>query len=246
MTADPRSTRPLRATLFVAAVALSLHLCGCRGSEPAEPPQVLIEQALPEDAARSLVRVLREEKRMRIDGRVTEADALQDVIAKRLAAVNRVEALVRAVFDQTGRKADAEAIRKGADRAIRGWGALLGYYLDDMPIEAATRLTPEVDGFVQIRIPAGPRLRTGVRFICERGKDQMWRIITVDFEAPTPQPVNPPSATNPATNPAANPPSAPTPATNPASAAPAAPSPAHLTPPPTPATTPATQPAGAD
>lgn len=227
-----RFQRAHRAIRLSAPLLLVALLSGCRGSGSVEPPDVRIEQGSPEEAARSVVRVLREQKRLKTEGRPAEAEALERLIRQRLAAVDRVEALVRTMLEQTGRHSTRDAIQKGAVRAIGGWAALLGYYVDEMPLEQAARISAEVDGFVQIRIPAGPRARTGVRFICERGKDQLWRVITIDFETP-PASAAPPSPASVApstpTTPAA--PSSPATPAAPAATPPATASPAQLTPP---------------
>lgn len=169
------------------AILLAAAVC-CAGCEPAlrprgsdTTPAIEFNQSMPEEAARTLMRVLREQQRLIAAGDRRAANALREKALEQLLARDEIRelGLISAAGARHGDK--EELLQAAMRRTLDGWGALLGYYLDRLPLEMASMDGPVQGNWARIRIPTGVPETAPIRVICARGADARWRVASVEF-----------------------------------------------------------------
>lgn len=196
-----------RAAVSCAAALLVALAAGCQPQSArgtAEAPAVQIEQSRPEDAARSILRVLNEQRALIAREERTAADALRERALRELVARERLEeVLARVMRPVGGKKATDAETTEAVQRAVDGWGSLVGYYLDTAKVDQAALEISNDPNVARVLIPTGrAEMTTPIRVSCVLGGDQKWRVVGVEFatnttlHVPTSRPTTAPAATS--------------------------------------------------
>jgi hypothetical protein len=168
-------------------LACGLVLTGCRRQPLATPATqagttgVTASLRSPEDAARSLMELLRAQLAA-VAGRDRAAAArYRDQVAQEIVARDDVMARYNTLTGRTARTED-EVLH----RLVESWAAAIAYYADGLDLQHM-RLSAVAgqSGKAVVEIPAhGPNDEALLNVACLRGADERWRVVGVEFALP--------------------------------------------------------------
>lgn len=169
--------------LVTVAVAGALTL-GCRPPRTTVPPateapplSTAVQRATPQEAARTLLLLLRTEAQALARHDVEAAAAVRDQVA--WYVVTREDIAARMPHGMGARGRDPVVL---VARCVENWSAEVAYYADGLGLDQVRVEVPEREGYATVRVPAraGDSLAV-LRISCVRGADGHWRVRGLQF-----------------------------------------------------------------
>jgi hypothetical protein len=158
-------------------------LAGCRPppATTTSPAEVEVSLRTPQDAARSLVELLRAHLGALARHEHAAADGYRDQIAREVVARDDIMARFNALSVRTAR-GEAEVL----PRLVESWASAVAYYAGGLDLEHMRLSAMAGDsGKGVVEIPAhGPGDEARLDVACIRGADEKWRVIGIEFGLP--------------------------------------------------------------